>query len=94
MKKLTGMIAITCLLGVGLKAQVKEDVSKAATRVGNKTEQTASKAKSAIVDNKYKDKVGPHGETIYIDHDSKYYYVNKKGRKVYVAKAKLRDKKD
>jgi len=94
MKKLTGMIAFTCLLGMGLQAQVKEDVSKAATKVGNKTEQTASKTKAAIVDNKYKDKVGPHGETIYIDHDSKYYYVNKKGRKVYVAKAKLKDKKD
>ena len=94
MKKLTGMIAFTCLLGLGLQAQVKEDVSKAATKAGNKTEQTASKTKAAIVDNKYKDKVGPHGETIYIDHDSKYYYVNKKGRKVYVAKAKLKDKKD
>jgi len=93
MKKLTGIIAFTCLLGLGLHAQVKEDVGKAATKVGNKTEEVASKTKSAVVDNKYKDKVGPHGETIYIDHSSKYYYVNKKGRKIYVAKATLKDKK-
>ena len=95
MKKLTGIIAFTTLLGLGsLQAQVKEDVNKAATKVGNKTEKAASKTKSAIVDNKYKDKVGPHGETIYIDHDSKYYYVNEKGRKIYVSKSKLKDKKD
>jgi hypothetical protein len=95
MKKITGIIAFSFLVGIGsLGAQVKEDVGKTATKVGNKTEEVASKTKSAIVDNKYKGKVGPNGQTIYIDHDSKYYYVNKKGRKVYVAKSKLRDKKD
>jgi hypothetical protein len=45
------------------------------------------------VDIKYKDKVGPGGETIFIDHSSKYYYIDKKGKKVYVPKAKLKDKK-
>jgi len=45
------------------------------------------------VDNKYKDKVGPNGETIFIDHSSKYYYIDNKGKKVYVPKAKLKDKK-
>jgi len=94
MKKIIGIIGFSCLVGIGtLGAQVKEDVGKAATKVGNKTEEVASKTKSAVVDNKYKDKVGPNGQTIYIDHDSKYYYVNKKGRKVYVAKSQLRNKK-
>jgi len=94
MKKLTGIITFTCLLGIGtLSAQVKEDVGKAATHVGNKTEEITVKGKSAIVDNRYEHKVGPHNEPVYIDHRSKYYYVNKKGRKIYISKAQCRDEK-
>ena len=94
MKKLTGIFIFTCLLGFGtLQAQVKEDVNKAATKVGNGTEHGVVKAKSGIVDARYKDKEGPHGEAVYIDHHSKYYYVNPKGRKMYVSKSHLRDHK-
>jgi hypothetical protein len=80
-------------LAVQAKAQVAKDVDTAVTKAADKTAQTASKTKSAVVDNKYKGKVGPAGQTIYIDHESKYYYVDKKGKKVYVPKSSLKDEK-
>ncbi len=88
MKK-TG-IALVVMLGFAIGAQAQVDT--VAKKVGNKTAEIASKGKSAIVDEVYKDKVGPAGQTIYIDHSSKYYYVDKKGKKVYVPKSKLMDK--
>ena len=69
----------------------KGAVGTAINKAGNKTAELAVKGTSAIADKKYKSKVGPGGETIYINKNSKYYYVNKKGGKVYVAKAKLKD---
>ncbi len=67
-------------------------VGKGAKAVGRKTAEIASKGEAAVVDKKYDDKVGPGGQTIYIDKNSAYYYVNKKGRHVYVRKAELRNK--
>lgn len=94
MKKIITCLIITSLLGFygTTQAQVKEDVKKTAKKVGNKTAETASKAKSAIVDQVYKGKCGPDGQTIYIDNHDKYYWVDKKGRKQYIAKAALKDK--
>jgi hypothetical protein len=60
--------------------------------VGNKTAEVASKGASAVADKKYDEKVGPQGQTIYIDKNSYYYYVNKKGHHIYVPKTKLVDK--
>jgi len=89
MKKL-GIILFMMLAIVFIsQAQVDSTVKKA----GNKTAELASKGKSSVVDEVYKNKVGPAGQSpIYIDHDSKYYYVDKKGKKVYVAKSSLKDK--
>jgi uncharacterized secreted protein with C-terminal beta-propeller domain len=93
MKKITGILLLTLFITLSTQAQVKKDIDTAATKVGDKTAEVASKGKSDVVDIKYKDKVGPHGQTIYIDHSSKYYYIDKKGKKIYVSKAKLKDKK-
>ena len=93
MKKTTGILLFSLFVTLGTQAQVKKEIDTAAAKVGNKTAHVASKGKSAVVDIKYKDKVGPGGETIFIDHSSKYYYIDKKGKKVYVPKAKLKDKK-
>lgn len=68
-------------------------VSKAATKVGNKTSELATKGASAVVDKQYKGKCGPNGETIYINNKSHYYYVNKKGHRVYLKESELMDKK-
>ena len=68
-------------------------VGDAATKVGHKTSELAVKGASAVVDKKYKDKCGPHGETVYINNHSRYYYVDKKGHKVYLKESELMDKK-
>ena len=83
-------IVIFVMLGLAFTSQAQVD--SAAKKVEHKTAEVASKGKSAIVDEVYKDKVGPAGQTIYIDHHSKYYFVDKRGKKVYVSKASLKDK--
>ncbi len=88
MKKLS--VALFFLFGVLLTSQAQIDST--VKKIGNKTAEIASKGKSDLVDVIYKDKVGAQGQTIYIDHSSKYYYVDKKGKKVYVAKSTLMNK--
>ncbi len=71
---------------------VGQDVKKTAKKVGNKTAEVASKGASSVVDKKYDGKAGPNNETIFIDKNSAYYYINKKGKRVYIPKEQLRDK--
>ena len=89
MKKLSILLFVMLAFVFATQAQV-DTVAK---QVGNKTAELASKGKSSVVDEVYKNKIGPEGQTpIYIDHSSKYYYVDKKGKKVYVPKSSLKDK--
>jgi len=67
-------------------------VGKTVNKAGNKAAHVAVKTTSAIVDKKYAGKTGPDGQTIYINNKSEYYYVNGKGKKVYVTAAELKDK--
>jgi hypothetical protein len=67
-------------------------VSKTTKDVGNKTANIASNGESAIVDKKYEGKCGPQGQAIYINEHSHYYYINKKGKRVYLKKSELMDK--
>jgi len=68
---------------------VKKDVKK----VGNKTANVAVNGESKVVDKTYADKVGPEGQTVYIDKHSKYYYVDSKGKKIFISKMEMKDKK-
>ena len=89
MKKLG--IILFALVGVVFTSQAQVDST--AKKVENKTSEIASKGKSAVVDEVYKNKMGADGQSpIYIDHSSKYYYVDKTGKKVYVPKSSLKDK--
>jgi len=72
--------------------KVEQGIKNAADTVANKTSEIAAKGAAKITDKTYKDKVGPNGQTIYIDNQSKYYYINKKGHKVFVTKAQLKNK--
>ena len=45
-----------------------------------------------IKDKVYADKMGPDGETIYIDEHSKYYYIDKDGSKVFITKLEMKNK--
>jgi hypothetical protein len=75
-----------------LKINPDPKIKKAAKKAGNKTAEIAAKGAAAVSDQVYKDKVGPAGQKIYIDNQSRYYFINEKGRKVYVAKSRLKDK--
>ena len=102
MKKISRIVAVMLMLSfpVAMYAQdspstVKKTgraIKKGAKKVGNKTAEVASKSKAAVTDEKHKDKVGPAGQTIYIDNHSKYYWVDDKGRRHYVTEADLKDK--
>ncbi|GAC1308523.1 MAG: hypothetical protein NVSMB24_22350 [Mucilaginibacter sp.] len=70
---------------------VGEKTEDAAKTVGHKTSELAAKGAATVADKKYEGKCGPHGETVYINKDSKYFYVNKMGHRVYVTKSHLMD---
>ena len=72
---------------------IGQKVGKTATKLGHKTSELAAKGASSIVDKKYEGKCGPNGETVYINEHSHYYYINKKGHRVYLKKSELMDKK-
>ncbi|HMG69232.1 MAG TPA: hypothetical protein VK588_16150 [Chitinophagaceae bacterium] len=67
-------------------------VKKEGKKVGNKTAEIASKGKATMTDQVYKGKVGPAGQTIYIDDHSRYYWIDKKGHRNYVTQDELTDK--
>jgi hypothetical protein len=62
--------------------------------VGDAIEEGAKDAAAAITDRKIKNKVGPGGETAYVDDDGKYYIINNLGEKQFVTKLQLKDKPD
>ncbi|HKB45148.1 MAG TPA: hypothetical protein VKC90_12190 [Chitinophagaceae bacterium] len=98
MKKLTIIFAFLLVAGFSYTANAQvvkkttHAVKKGATAAGNKTAEMASKSKSMITDKVYKGKMGPAGQTIYIDDHSRYYWVDKKGHRQYVTEAELRPK--
>ena len=100
MKKLIGILSLIFLLSFAVTANAQEnkvkqaghEVKKGAVKVGNKTAQLASNGKSRVTDKVYKGKVGPTGQTIYIDDHSRYYWIDKKGHRNYVTEADLKNK--
>lgn len=104
MKKLLIIAASAAILSFSsyaAQAQEKEKqdtastsykVKKGARKAGDKTSELGAKGVAEVKDKTYADKVGPDGQTIYIDKHSKYYWINKKGDKVYVTKLELKDK--
>jgi len=67
-------------------------VKKTAKKVGNKTAEVASKGAARVVDQVYKGKQGPDGQTIYITNKSEYYWIDKKGHKNYITAGELKEK--
>lgn len=49
-----------------------------------------SSDKARLIENK----VGPDGETIYMDEDGDFYYFNEKGKKKKIRESKLKDRPD
>ncbi|PTQ95650.1 hypothetical protein C8P68_105155 [Mucilaginibacter yixingensis] len=98
MKKLftTVLFAAGLLLASQVQAQtvkkIGHSIGHAATNVGHKTSELASKGAAVVADKRYEGKVAPNGEAVYIDKHSRYFYVDKKGHHVYIAKSRLRNK--
>jgi len=98
MKKLIGIVAFLFCMGLSFSASARavkkttQTVKKEAKKAGNKTAEVASKGKATVTDNVYKDKVGPGGQTVYIDDHSRYYWIDEKGHKNYVTEAELKSK--
>jgi hypothetical protein len=72
--------------------EIEVETKEEAQSVGNKIEEGAKDAAAAITDQKLKNKVGPGGETAYVDENGKYYYINNAGEKVFITKIQLKDK--
>lgn len=72
--------------------QVAHATASTAKKVGNGTASAATKVASKVTDKVSKNKVGPAGQTMYIDNHGKYYYVDYRGKKVYVIEARLKNK--
>ncbi len=93
MNKLKFLAVPALLLSLQTIAQTsdKGSVGRSINKIGNKTAQVAVKGASAVADKRYDGKVGPSGQTIYINKNSHYYWVNARGKKVYISKSKLKD---
>ena len=98
MKKLIGIALMGLFLGGATVAQAqeetKQEVKKVGKKVGHKTASVASKGKAKVTDQRHKDKVGPNGETVYIDNRSRYYWVDKKGKRHYITSEQLKSRVD
>lgn len=101
MKKLVGIFLMVAGFGLASDVQAQSTVKKAGQKVekgakkaGHKTAEVASKGKSKVANTVYEDKVGPNGETIYIDDSSRYYWIDKKGKKHFIQSDQLKDKID
>lgn len=65
----------------------------AAVSVGHKTAELSAKGAAAITDKKVDKRWGPRGEVVYYDTHSRYFYVDKRGHRNYVAWSHLRRNK-
>lgn len=59
-------------------------VAKGAKAVGKKTAEVSSKGYAEIKDKPLKNIKGPNGETVYVNKYNQKYYVDKRGRWIYL----------
>lgn len=69
-----------------------DDIERAAERTGDVVSEGVNDAAAAIEDEKLEDKVGPNGETAYVDDDGNFYYINNEGKKVHITALQLQEK--
>ncbi|WP_198342249.1 hypothetical protein [Pedobacter psychrophilus] len=95
MKIVKFLMVPAMLLSLQTMAQTKTStegkVGKTINKVGNKTAQVAVKGTAVVADKKYDGKVSANGQTVYINKYDHYYWVDAKGKKVYVTKASLKN---
>jgi hypothetical protein len=59
-------------------------VGKGAKAVGKKTAEVSSRGYAEVKDKSLKNMHGPNGETVYVNKYNQKYYVDKKGRWIYL----------
>lgn len=91
-----GIIAATITASALFLGQtgMAQGIDSTAKKVGNKTASVAVKGAMKITDKTYKGKEGPGGQTVYIDKKDRKYYVDDKGKKIYLKPSEIRDKKE
>lgn len=67
-----------------------QGTKKGAKKVGNETAEVTKKGVARVTDKKSDQWVGPQGQTIFIDDLGKYYWINGKGKKIYVSESALK----
>jgi len=67
-----------------------QGTKKGAKEIGNNTAEATKKGVARVTDKKSDAWVGPEGQTIYIDDLGKYYWINGKGKKIYVSESALK----
>ena len=67
-------------------------VKKGTKKAAHKTAEVASEGKAKVTDKKSAEWIGPEGQTIYVDNGSKYYWINGRGKRIYVSEAALKAK--
>jgi hypothetical protein len=86
----TALVAVIAITGQHTFAQ---GIDSTAKKIGNKTASIAVKGASTLTDKVYKGKEGPNGETVYINKHDRKFIVDGKGKKVYLKKSQIHDKK-
>ncbi|UPK70753.1 hypothetical protein [Chitinophaga filiformis] len=74
--------------------KIGKKTAAVANKTANKTASVAVKGAMKITDKTYKGKEGPNGETVYIDKNDRKYFVDDKGKKVYLKASEIRDKQE
>jgi len=97
MKKVIGIslflfFGLTSVSNAQVVKKTEHAVKNGAKAVGNKTAEVASKGRSRVTDKRYEGATGPNNETIYVDDHSKYYWIDKKGKRHYIAESSLKTK--
>lgn len=95
MKNIKFLMIPALLLSLQTMAQTntssKGKVGTTINKIGNKTAQVAVKGSAVIADKKYDGKVSANGQTVFINKHGHYYWVNARGKKIYVSKVSLKN---
>lgn len=98
-KILTGIaaIAMVTLISSVARAQTKagkviDKTEETAKKVGDKSAEVAVKGASKVVDKTYKNKMAPDGSNVYIDNKNRKYYIDQKGKKIFLKASEIKDR--
>ena len=71
---------------------MKRDVKEGAEKTENKGAEVINDIGADLKDEKVEGKESPTGETVYVNEEGKFYYIDNAGKKVFINKAQLKDK--